>query len=94
LQQRPEVSVAQGTRPWKVLVPAAVIIVAAAIAGAFYFRSRPATTLTDKDMIVLADFTNRTGDAVFDDTLKQGLSVQLEQSPFLELISDRKVNES
>ena len=49
-------------------------------------------TLTDKDTIVLADFDNKTGDAVFDDTLKQGLSIQLEQSPFLDLISERKVN--
>ena len=50
--------------------------------------------LTDKDTIVLSDFDNKTGDAVFDDTLKQGLSVQLEQSPFLSLISDRRVNET
>ena len=53
-----------------------------------------ATTLTEKDTIVLADFDNKTGDAVFDDTLKQGLSVQLEQSPFLDLVSERKVNET
>jgi tetratricopeptide (TPR) repeat protein len=50
--------------------------------------------LTDKDTIVLCDFDNKTGDSVFDDTLKQGLSVQLEQSPFLALVSDRKVNET
>jgi tetratricopeptide (TPR) repeat protein len=60
-----------------------------------YFRSRQATTrLTDKDTIVLSDFDNKTGDSVFDDTLKQGLSVQLEQSPFLDLVSERKVNET
>jgi hypothetical protein len=46
------------------------------------------SALTDKDSIVLSDFTNTTGDSVFDDTLKQGLSVQLEQSPFLNLVSD------
>jgi serine/threonine protein kinase/tetratricopeptide (TPR) repeat protein len=80
---------------WKVLVPAALILVAAAIGGTLYFRSRQATTrLTDKDTIVLSDFDNKTGDSVFDDTLKQGLSVQLEQSPFLDLVSDRKVNET
>jgi eukaryotic-like serine/threonine-protein kinase len=70
-----------GGKLWKVLVPAAVVLVAAAIAGAFYFRShstKPPTALTDKDTIVLADFANSTGDAVFDDTLKQGLSVQLD----------------
>ena len=80
---------------WKVLVPVALILVAAAIGGALYFRSRQAMTrLTDKDTIVLSDFDNKTGDAVFDDTLKQGLSVQLEQSPFLALVSERKVNET
>jgi hypothetical protein len=80
---------------WKVLVPAALILVAAAIGGTLYFRSRQATTrLTDKDTIVLSDFNNKTGDSVFDDTLKQGLSVQLEQSPFLDLVSERRVNET
>jgi serine/threonine protein kinase/tetratricopeptide (TPR) repeat protein len=84
-----------GRKLWKVLVPAALILVAAAIGGTFYFRSRQAMTrLTDKDTIVLSDFDNKTGDSVFDDTLKQGLSVQLEQSPFLDLLSERKVNEA
>jgi eukaryotic-like serine/threonine-protein kinase len=77
---------------WKVLVPAAVVIVVLFVEGYFYFHRMP--KLTDKDTIVLGDFTNTTGDAVFDDTLKQGLSVQLEQSPFLDLLSDRKVNET
>ena len=53
--------------------------------------SRRAATLTDKDTIVLADFTNTTGDPVFDDTLRQGLAVQLQQSPFLSLISDERI---
>jgi DNA-binding winged helix-turn-helix (wHTH) protein/tetratricopeptide (TPR) repeat protein len=84
-----------GRKLWKVLVPAAVILVAAAIGGTLYFRSRQAMTrLTDKDTIVLSDFDNKTADAVFDDTLKQGLSVQLEQSPFFDLLSERKVNET
>jgi hypothetical protein len=69
-----EVPVA-GRKLWKVLIPA-VILVAVAIAGAFYLRSRKSSTaLTDKDTVVLFDFDNRTGDPVFDDTLKQGLSV-------------------
>ena len=51
-------------------------------------------TLTDKDTIVLADFDNQTGDPVFDDTLRQGLSVELQQSPFLSLISDRQVQQT
>ncbi len=89
-----EVPVA-GRKLWKVLVPVAVILVLAAIAGAFYLRSRQAAArLTDKDTIVLSDFDNKTGEAVFDDTLKQGLSVQLEQSPFLALVSERRVSET
>ena len=69
-----------------------MILVAAAIAGGFYFRSRQTTTrLTEKDSIVLAEFTNTTGDPVFDGTLRQGLSAQLEQSPFLSLLSDQRV---
>ncbi len=84
-----------GSKLWKVLVPAALMLVAAAVGGTLYFRSRQSMTrLTDKDTIVLSDFDNKTGDSVFDDTLKQGLSVQLEQSPFLALVSDRKVNET
>ena len=83
-----------GGRLWKILIPAAAILVAA-IGGWLYFRShQTATALTEKDTIVLADFDNKTGDAVFDDTLKQGLSVQLEQSPFLDLVSDNKVNQT
>jgi tetratricopeptide (TPR) repeat protein len=79
----------------KILVPVAVLLVAAAIGWPLYFRSRPTTTrLTDKDTIVLSDFDNKTGDNVFDETLKQGLSVQLEQSPFLDLLSDGRVNET
>ena len=54
------------------------------------YSRRPAP-LTDKDTIVLAEFTNTTGDPVFDDTLRQGLAVQLQQSPFLSLISDERI---
>jgi tetratricopeptide (TPR) repeat protein len=89
-----EVPVVGGRKLWKVLVPAAVLLVAAAIGGAFYFRShstKPATALTEKDTIVLADFANSTGDPVFDDTLKTALSVSLNQSPFLNVLSDNKV---
>ena len=94
-----EVPVA-GKKPWKVLVPAALVLVAVAIAGAFYFRSRSttptakATPLTEKDTVVLADFDNKTGDTVFDDALKQALKVELEQSPFLNVLSDRKISET
>jgi serine/threonine protein kinase len=79
---------------WKVLVPIAVILVAA-IAGVFYFRSRePAARLTDRDTVVLADFSNSTGDPVFDDTLKQALAIQLQESPFLSILPDRNVRDT
>ena len=77
---------------WPALAAAAVLVLAAG--SVFLWRRTQATRLTDKDSIVLSDFTNTTGDSVFDDTLKQGLSVELEQSPFLDLVSDRKVNET
>jgi Flp pilus assembly protein TadD len=80
--------------PWKILTPLLVLAVVGIASGGFYYRSVRANRLTDKDTIVLSDFSNTTGDPVFDDTLGQGLSLQLEQSPFLELISDRRVNET
>jgi hypothetical protein len=83
---------------WKVsrkrrLMPM-LLLAAVLVAGGLYYRSHRTKPLTDKDSLVLSDFTNTTGDSVFDDTLKQGLSVQLEQSPFLNLVSDRRVNET
>ena len=69
-----------------VIIPAIVVVT--------YSVSRPTARFTEKDSIVLADFDNNAGDAVFDDTLKQGLSVQLEQSPFVGLVSERKVNDT
>jgi serine/threonine protein kinase len=89
-----EVPVAGGRKLWTILVPAAIAAVIVLVAGTFYFRSRPTKLLTEKDNIVLADFTNTTGDAVFDDALKQALAVQLGQSPFLNILSDRKVEET
>jgi serine/threonine protein kinase/predicted Zn-dependent protease len=79
---------------WKILLLAAAVVVAAAIAAFLYLRPKPAQPLTEKDTIVLADFTNSTGDPVFDGTLKQALAVDLEQSPFLNILSERKVTET
>jgi tetratricopeptide (TPR) repeat protein len=70
------------------------VLVACLVGGGLYYRFRPAGPLTEKDTIVLADFDNSTGDAVFDGALKQALAVQLEQSPFLNILSDRKVEET
>lgn len=76
---------------WKIAFPA---LLAGALASGLYYRSHQPKPLTDKDSIVLGDFDNKTTDSVFDDALKQGLAVQLEQSPFLYLVSGDKVNET
>ena len=76
---------------WTLIVPAIVAVLALSVAGYFYLRRAP--KLTDKDTIVLADFSNTTGDSVFDGTLRQGLAVQLEQSPFLSLISEQRIQQ-
>ncbi len=82
---------------WKHVLKISVFVIAVAVAGLIgslvHFRSQQARRLTDNDTIVLADFTNTTGDAIFDETLKQALSVELTQSPFLNLASDLKVSE-
>ena len=70
-----------------------MVVIGLALGGWLLF-SRKAHALTDKDTIVLADFTNTTGDSVFDGTLRQGLSVQLEQSPFLSIISDQQIQQT
>ena len=74
---------------WKITVP--VLLVALLAAGGLYYQSHQSKRLTDKDTIVLADFANSTGDAVFDDTLKTALNVSLRQSPFLNVLSDSEV---
>ncbi len=81
-------------KPWRMIAAAAVLLVAVPIAGWLYYRSRQTKPLTEKDIVVLADFDNKTGDTVFDDALKQALAVELGQSPFLNLLSDQKVSEA
>jgi len=80
---------ARTAKLWKIAV--SVLLITLLVAGGLYFRSHQSRPLTDKDTIVLADFTNTTGDPVFDGTLRQGLASQLEQSPFLSLISDQRI---
>jgi tetratricopeptide (TPR) repeat protein len=76
------------------LLPAwALLAVAAIAAGVYGYARSTRAPLTEKDTIVLADFTNSTGDAVFDGTLREGMAVQLEQSPFLSLISDDRIQQ-
>ncbi len=74
------------------IAAAAMLILAAA--GFLYWQRSHASLLTDKDMIVLADFTNTTGDPVFDGTLRQGLTVQLQQTPFLQLVSNDQIGQT
>ncbi len=88
----PPAPVVTGKQSRKWLTPAGAVLALLVIAGSFYWRSHRTIRLTDKDTIVLADFANTTGDAVFDGTLKQALAIQLEQSPFLNVLSDEKVS--
>ena len=71
-----------------------LVLLAAAFGAARFWRSHQAPKLTEKDTLLVADFENRTGDPVFDDTLKQALAVDLDQSPFLNVVSDRKISEA
>jgi serine/threonine protein kinase/tetratricopeptide (TPR) repeat protein len=82
-----------GWMQWKVLSPAGVLV-AALVAGGVYWATHHAPKLTDKDTIVLADFTNTTGDSVFDESLKRALAVSLQQSPFLSLVSDQEIQQT
>jgi serine/threonine protein kinase/tetratricopeptide (TPR) repeat protein len=75
---------------WRLAGGATIVVIGLAVCGWLFF-SRKAHALTDKDTIVLADFTNTTGDPVFDGTLRQGLAIQLEQSPFLKIMDDEQV---
>jgi tetratricopeptide (TPR) repeat protein len=82
-------------RSWKTpAIVAVAVVLIAVVAGSLFFRSRKASALTEKDTVVLADFVNTTGDAVFDGTLKQALAVQLEQSPYLNLLPESRVHQA
>jgi eukaryotic-like serine/threonine-protein kinase len=76
------------------LIAGAALVALLATAGYLYYRSTHSSKLTEQDTLVLADFTNTTGDAVFDDTLKQALAIQLEQSPFLRIVAEERVQQT
>ena len=78
----------------KIVVTVAVVVLAAGIAGGLVWGALHARKLTEKDTIVLGDFANSTGDAVFDGTLREGLSVELGQSPFLGLVSEEGIHQT
>jgi tetratricopeptide (TPR) repeat protein len=87
------VAAPQHAKKWAIPVAAAILI-AALVGGGLFFRSRRANALTEKDTVVLADFVNTTGDPVFDGTLKQALAVELEESPFLNILPESRVREA
>jgi len=76
-----------------VVAGAALLAALLAVAGRFY-NTRHAHALTQMDTVVLVGFTNNTGDPIFDDTLRQGLAAQLQQSPFLSLISEQRIQQT
>jgi Flp pilus assembly protein TadD len=80
-------------KSWKGIAAIAAVVVVVIAAG-LYFRESKASALTEKDTILLTDFVNTTGDAVFDGTLKQALAVQLEQSPYLNLLPESRVHQA
>jgi serine/threonine protein kinase/tetratricopeptide (TPR) repeat protein len=79
---------------WKELAAGSALLVVLLILVAWYYAARPAHALSRMDTIVLADFSNKTGDPIFDDTLRQGLAAQLQQSPFLSLVSDQRIQQT
>ena len=82
----------QTRNTWLGVGAAALVVVLVVGRWLIFSRQAHAHGLTDKDTIVLGEFSNRTGDTVFDDSLRQGLSVQLEQSPFLSIVPDEQVH--
>jgi eukaryotic-like serine/threonine-protein kinase len=76
---------------WKIAVFSTVVVAALIACGLYYYRLHRTKPLTEKDTIVIADFANSTGDSVFNDALKTALSVSLNQSPFLNVLSENKV---
>jgi len=78
---------------WKHIVAGGAVLLALLGLGGWLY-SRRAHALNRSDTIVLADFVNKTGDPIFDDTLRQGLAAQLQQSPFVTLVSDQKIQQT
>jgi eukaryotic-like serine/threonine-protein kinase len=93
VKKAPAKSIPRKGKRWVVIASAGVVLAALVAGGLFYRWHRP-RGLSDKDTVVLADFDNSTGDAVFDDALKTALMVSLNQSPFLNVLPERKVSDT
>src|SRR5262249_12450308 len=91
---RVPVRLATMSRKRALWIAACALLGVGATLGAYFWRSQHAFAFTDKDTIVIGDFENHTGDAVFDDTLKQALVIKLEESPYLKVISSEKIAEA
>jgi len=87
-------SVSSSSRSRLIGISAAVVLAVLIVGGIYFFRSRSSAKLTEKDSVLLVDFVNTTGDSVFDGTLKQALAVQLEQSPYLNIVPESKIREA
>jgi len=83
----------EGRFRWKALAAGAAILVIV-LAGGWLYNARSTHALTQTDTILLADFVNKTNDPIFDDTLRQGLAAQLQQSPFLSFISEPRIQQT
>src|SRR3984885_5026165 len=83
-------------RPWygKFVAPGAAALIAVLVVAGWLYSSRRASALSQSDTVLLAHFTNKTGDPIFDDTLRQGLAAQLQQSPFLSLLSEQRIQQT
>jgi len=80
--------------PWRAVVIGSPALIALLVIGGWFYNERRAAALSQTDTVVLADFTNKTGDPIFDDTLRQGLAAQLQQSPFLSLLSEQRIQQT
>ena len=87
-------SVVAGSKQSLKFIGIAAALLILLIAGGWFLHSLQSSKLTEKDSVLLADFVNTTGDAVFDGTLKQALAVQLEQSPYLNIVPESKIREA
>jgi eukaryotic-like serine/threonine-protein kinase len=83
-----------GKETWKYLLPIGSVVALMVLGAAFFLHRRQPIVLGEKNSVLIADFTNTTGDPVFDGTLRQGLAVQLEQSPVLSLLSEDRIQQA